>query len=80
MDNWICLRENKFIMNPVKGQFIVDDQGNKTAVIIDFEEYKKMIEELEELSAEMAYHKGMAEIETAIPFDEAIKEIEKNRK
>jgi PHD/YefM family antitoxin component YafN of YafNO toxin-antitoxin module len=67
-------------MDPVKEQFIVDEKGNKTAVIIDFEEYKKIIEELEELSAEMAYHKGMAEKDTAIRFDEAIREIEKNRK
>jgi len=67
-------------MDPIKEQFIVDEKGNKTAVIIDFDEYKKMIEELEELSAEMAYHKGMAEKNTAIPFAEAIKEIENHRK
>ena len=38
-----------------KHQFVVDDNGKKTAVILTIEEYEKLIEEAEELEAIRAY-------------------------
>ena len=34
-----------------KHQFVVDDSGEKTAVILDIEEYEELIDEVEELDA-----------------------------
>ena len=34
-----------------KHQFVVDDSGKKTAVILDIEEYQELIDDVEELEA-----------------------------
>jgi len=60
-------------------QFISDDKGNKIAVILPIEEYKRICEELEELESIKAYDAAKASKDEIIPFEEAIKEIEKSR-
>ncbi len=62
-----------------KHRFIVDDRGEKTAVILDMAEYKKLLEEAEELEAIRAYDAAKAAGEEAIPFEQAVREIEQNR-
>ncbi len=62
-----------------KHRFIVDDQGEKTAVILDLVEYKKLLEEAEELEAIRAYDAAKAAGDEAIPFEQAVREIERNR-
>ena len=52
-----------------KHQFVVDDNGKKTAVILDIEEYEKLIDEVEELEAIRAYDAAKAVDDEAIPFD-----------
>ncbi len=42
-------------------QFITDDQGKKVAVILPIEEYKKMMEELEELEDIRLYDQAKKE-------------------
>ncbi len=63
-----------------KPRFIVDDRGEKTAVIIDIAEYKKLLEEAEELEAIRAYDAARASGDEAIPFEQAVAEIERDRK
>lgn len=60
-------------------KFIVDDQGQKTAVILDIAEYRKLLEEAEELDAIRAYDVAKAAGDEAIPFEQAVEEIERNR-
>ncbi len=60
-----------------KHQFIVSDSGNKTAVILDIEEYETLIEEAEELEAIRAYDVAKAAGDEAIPFEQAVSEIER---
>jgi PHD/YefM family antitoxin component YafN of YafNO toxin-antitoxin module len=61
-------------------QFVVNERGEKIAVVIDIEEYEKILEELEDLDAIREYKEAKASGETPVPFDEAIARIERNRK
>lgn len=63
-----------------KRQFIIDDSGERKAVILDIADYQKLLEEAEELEAIQAYDAAKAAGEEAIPFDQAVDEIERNRK
>jgi PHD/YefM family antitoxin component YafN of YafNO toxin-antitoxin module len=63
-----------------KPRFIVDDHGEKTAVILDMAEYKKLLEEAEELEAIRAYDAAKAASDEVIPFEQAVAEIERDRK
>jgi PHD/YefM family antitoxin component YafN of YafNO toxin-antitoxin module len=62
-----------------KHQFIVDDSGEKRAVIVDLAEYQRLIEEAEELESIRAYDAAKAADDEAIPFEQAVTEIERNR-
>jgi PHD/YefM family antitoxin component YafN of YafNO toxin-antitoxin module len=63
-----------------KPRFIVDDSGEKTAVILDLAEYKRLLEEAEELESIRAYDAAKAAGDEAIPFEQAVSEIERKRK
>ncbi len=56
--------------------YIVNEQGNETGVILDIEEYRKMLDAVEELEAIRAYDSAKAEGGEAIPFELALAEIE----
>jgi len=62
-----------------KHQYIVDDSGNRTAIILDIAEYEKLMEEIEELEALRAYDAAIASADEAIPFEQAVNEIERSR-
>ncbi len=61
-------------------QFIVDDSGKKKAVILDIMEYQKLLEEAEELEAIRAYDAAKTAGDEAIPFEQAVEEIERERR
>ncbi len=65
------------------GRYVVDENGKRVAVLLDIEEYEKMVEELEELEDIRAYDEAIAELERGedelIPFEQAVKEIEEGR-
>lgn len=56
----------------MRGKYIVDEKGKRLAVIIEIKDYVKMQEALEELALIRAY-------DEAIPFEQAIEEIERER-
>ena len=67
-------------MNGVSGvRYVVDEQGNPSAVLLDIEEYRAILEELEELEAIRAYDAAKATGDPAIPFEQATREIERRR-
>ncbi len=66
-------------MSIEKHHFIVDDKGNRTAIILDMAEYEKLMEEIEELEAIRAYDAAIASGDEAIPFEQAVNEIERSR-
>ncbi|MGB7845250.1 MAG: type II toxin-antitoxin system prevent-host-death family antitoxin [Candidatus Acidiferrum sp.] len=61
-------------------QFVVNERGEKIAVVISIEEYEKILEELEDRDAIRDYEEAKASGEIPVPFDEAIARIERNRK
>ncbi len=66
-------------MNNFSEKYLVDKNGKQIAVVLDLADYKKLLEELEELDALRAYDKAKASEEEIIPFDQAINEIELER-
>ncbi len=61
----------------VKERFVVDEQGNRIGVFLDIADYRKLLDELEELESIRAYDSSKACGDKAIPFDQAIAEIER---
>jgi hypothetical protein len=61
-------------------QFLVNEKGEKVAVVIGIQEYEKLLEELEELEDIRAFDEAEASGEAPIPFDQAIAEIKRSRK
>lgn len=57
----------------MKTQFITDDKGNKVSVILPIREYKKMIEELEELEDIKLYDEAKADKGKSISLDDYLK-------
>jgi PHD/YefM family antitoxin component YafN of YafNO toxin-antitoxin module len=66
-------------MRRSKEHYVVDDQGNRVAVFLEISEYRKLLEELEELESLRAYDAAKASGDEAVPFEEAVAEIEKTR-
>ncbi|MDF3819601.1 hypothetical protein P3G55_06805 [Leptospira sp. 96542] len=58
-----------------KHNYLVDEEGNRVAVVLDIATYKKFLEESEELASISGYDEGVLEIDQAIPFELALKEI-----
>lgn len=66
-------------MSKIKENFIVDADGNRVGVVLDISDYHKILEELEELESIRAYDLAKASGDEAIPFEQAISEIESNQ-
>ena len=60
----------------LKERYVIDETGNRVAVLIDIEEYLRILEALEELEAINAYDEAKASNDEVISFDQAINEIE----
>jgi PHD/YefM family antitoxin component YafN of YafNO toxin-antitoxin module len=60
-------------------RFLVNDQGRKEGVLIDIKLYEKILDELEELESIRAYDKAKASGDEMLPFEKAVKEIERER-
>ena len=63
-------------MSVSKEQFVVDEGGNRTAVLLDLERYFELLEAQEELESIRAYDEAKSSDDEAIPFSQALKEIE----
>ncbi len=66
-------------MDKFKENFVVDDKGNPIGVILDIAEYRKILAEIEELDSIRAYDAAKASKDEAIPFEQAVSEIEQTR-
>ena len=60
----------------LKERYVVDQTGNRVAVLIDIEEYQRILEALEELESINAYDEAKAANDEIISFDQAVNEIE----
>jgi hypothetical protein len=58
-------------------RYVIDEQGNRVEVVIHIEEYRRLLDALEELDALRAFDAAKASGDEAIPFEQAIGEVEK---
>jgi len=65
------------MLNP---QYITDDKGKKLSVVLSMKEYRKIIEDLEELEDIRQYDEAKTLNEPSIPIDKAFRQIEAKRK
>ncbi len=62
-----------------KEQFVVDGSGKRTGVLLDIERYSELLEAQEELDSIRAYDEAKASDDEAVPFSQAVREIETGR-
>jgi hypothetical protein len=63
----------------LRERYITDEQGNRIGVLLDIEEYQKLLEESEELDAIRAYDLAVSGDDDEISFEVAIAEIENSQ-
>jgi len=66
-------------MRAIKERYLVDEKGNRVGVFLDVDDYRRLLEELEELESIRAYDAAKASGDEAIPFAQAVAEIERER-
>jgi hypothetical protein len=60
-------------------RFLVDEEGHRLGVVLDIAEYQEILEDLEELESIRAYDAAKASDEEVIPFEQALREIQRSR-
>ena len=66
-------------MIDAKEKYVTDSQGNRVAVLLEVDEYRRLLDALEELESIRAYDTAVAARENAIPFDKAEEELKRDR-
>ena len=66
-------------MLTLKEKYVVDDSGSPTNVLLEISDYRKLLDELEELESLRAYDTAKNSNDVIIPFEQAISEIEKKQ-
>jgi hypothetical protein len=56
-------------------QYLVDEDGNRKAVVVPISEWMRIVEDLEELDDIRAYDQAKSDPSEAIPFEQAVSEI-----
>ena len=66
-------------MTVLQEQYLTDREGKRVGVVLDMEQFQRIVEELEELEDIRAFDAAQASVEETIPFEQAIAEIEQRR-
>jgi len=66
-------------MHAIKERYLVDEKGNRVGVFLDMDDYRQLVEALEELESIRAYDAAKASGDEAVPFTQAVAEIEHDR-
>jgi len=61
-------------------KYVTNRRGQKVGVVLDMNDYKKIVADIEELDSIRAYDAAKASGDDAIPFLKAMQEIERSRK
>jgi len=56
-------------------EYVVDEHGNRKAVVVPIEEWKYVLELLEELDDIRAYDEAKSDPSEPMPFEQAVSEI-----
>jgi hypothetical protein len=68
----------KSTLKPKK--YVTNRRGQKIAVVLDIEDYKIILADIEELNSIRAFDAAKASGDEAIPFIKATQEIERSRR
>ncbi|MFZ0962888.1 MAG: hypothetical protein WAO35_18640 [Terriglobia bacterium] len=60
-------------------RYVVDKHGNRVGVVLEMEEYQKLLDDVEELESIRAFDQAKVSGETPIPFEQAVSEIERRQ-
>jgi len=60
-------------------EYLVDEQGNRKAVVLSISEWEQILDALEELDDIRAYDEAKEHPSEPVPFEQAISEIRKGR-
>ena len=66
-------------MTTVHPKFVVDEHQKRKAVLLPYEEWEKIVEEMEELADIKAYDEAKASPSEPVPFKDAVKEIREGK-
>jgi hypothetical protein len=61
-------------------RYLTDQNGNRVGVVLDITQYEQMLADLEELESIRAFDAAQESGDEAIPFEQAINEIARQRK
>ncbi len=67
-------------MSTVNEGYVVDENGTRVGVILPMEDYRKLLEGIEELESIRCYDAAKSSGDVAIPFEQAVREIEQDRR
>jgi PHD/YefM family antitoxin component YafN of YafNO toxin-antitoxin module len=67
-------------MGAIKERYIVDENGKRVGVVLDMKDYRRLLEEVEELESIRAYDSAKASDDEVMPFQQAVAEIERDRR
>ena len=60
-----------------QGHYVVDEEGNRKAVVVPISDWEQIVDALEELEDMRAYDDAKGDPTETIPFEQAISEINK---
>lgn len=63
----------------LRKRFITDDRGKQVGVLIDMAHYRRLLADLEELESFCAYDAAKAAKSKAVPFERAVRQMERLR-
>lgn len=63
-------------MSAIHPNYIVDQESNKTAVVVSIKEWAAIVEDLKELADIRAYDAAKKGLQDAIPFEQAVANIQ----
>ena len=66
-------------MATVHPKFVVDEHQKRKAVLLPYEEWEKVVEEMEELADIKAYDEAKCSPSEPMPFEEAVQEIREGK-
>lgn len=64
-------------MRTLHPQYIIDENKNKTSVVLPIQEWNEIISAMEELEDIQAYDNAKAKNDEIMPFEKAIEELNK---
>ncbi len=63
-------------MTIVSERYLVDESGNRIVVVMNLDDYRRLLAEVEELDAIRAYDAAKASGEAPIPFAQAVADLD----